>query len=284
MTLRIITDSTCDISPQLQQELNIDIVPLKVLFGDEEYLDGQTITKTAFYEKLSQSKLMPSTSQVNPEEFLSLFQGYLKAQDEILGIFLSSELSGTFQSAMIAKRMLDNHPNIHLVDSRNVTFGLAFLIFEAIKLRDAGQSAEQIAQHLDELKQRVVLYGVLNTLEYLKRGGRLSASSAIIGGLLSIKPLVHVRNGFLINDGKARGLNGAYELLLDKFKTSPRDPQYSPILAHANAPDLLDRFKEVFQPHIDVANCPIIEIGSVVGTHAGPGAVGIVWVNKEPLK
>jgi len=281
MTLRIITDSTCDIDQALQEKLGIDIVPLKVRFGSEEYLDGITISKEEFYQKLAESREMPTTSQVNPEEFLVLFQKYLADGDEVLGIFISGELSGTFQSALLAKKMLDNSPHIYLVDSRNVTFGLAFLVFEAIRLRDEGKNAAEIFDHLEELKNRVVLYGVLDTLEYLRRGGRLSASSALIGSLLSIKPLVHIRDGLLVNDGKARGLNGAFKLILEKLNADKTDPQYGFLLAHSNAPDTLEKFKKAISEHVDVTNSPVIHIGSVVGTHAGPGAVGIVWIKAK---
>lgn len=280
MTLRIITDSTCDLDPKLQEELHIDIVPLKVIFEDGEYLDGQTITKEGFYQKLTQSKALPSTSQVNPEDFLKLFETYIKQGDTILGLFISSKLSGTYQSAVIAKKTLGDPESISLVDSGNTTFGLTLLVYEAIRLRDQGDKVESIAAKLEALKGRVVLYGVLDTLEFLKKGGRLSSSAATIGTLLRVKPLVTIRDGLLINDGKARGTKAAFALLKEKLQQRPIDPAYPVIVAHSDAQARLDELILFLEDTLDLSRAPVIVIGSVVGTHAGPGAVGLSFVEK----
>jgi DegV family protein with EDD domain len=287
MGIRIITDSTCDLPADLQSFLGIDIVPLKVRFDKEEFLDGVDITKEEFYKKLSVSPRLPTTSQVNPESFLSLFKTYREAGDEIIGIFISSDLSGTFQSAVIAKRLMEDPPQIHLIDSRNVTMGLALLVYEAIRLRDLGQSAEAITATLEELKKRVSLYAVFDTLKYLKMGGRLSTTAAVVGGLLNVKPVITVRQGLIVNDGKARGSRAAYHLIADRIKSTPMDEDYDVIFAHAHAPEAVNEFKKIlaedglFPDQSRLARCKVLEIGSVVGTHTGPGALGITWVKKE---
>lgn len=287
MGIRIITDSTCDLPADLQSFLGIDIVPLKVRFDKEEFLDGVDITKEEFYKKLSVSPRLPTTSQVNPENFLSLFKTYREAGDEIIGVFISSDLSGTFQSAVIAKRLMEDPPQIHLIDSRNVTMGLALLVYEAIRLRDLGQAAETIAAALEELKKRVSLYAVFDTLKYLKMGGRLSTTAAVVGGLLNVKPVITVRQGLIVNDGKARGSRAAYHLIADRIKSTPMDEDYDVIFAHAHAPEAVNEFKRIlaedglFPDQARLARCKVLEIGSVVGTHTGPGALGIAWVKKE---
>ncbi len=287
MAIRIITDSTCDLPFGLMSELGIDIVPLKVHFDKEEFLDGVDITKQAFYEKLSVSAHLPTTSQVNPEGFLALFKPYLEAGDEIIGIFISSDLSGTFQSAVIAKRLLEDPAQIHLIDSRNVTLGLALLVYEAIRLRDLGKTAENICARIEEAKKNVALFAVFDTLKYLKMGGRLSVTAAAVGGLLNVKPVITVRQGLIVNDGKARGSRAAYHLVAERMKALPMDEDFEVIFAHAHAPAALEEFKKVladsglFPDPAILSRSKIIEIGSVVGTHTGPGAVAIVWVKKE---
>jgi len=287
MGIRIITDSTCDLPADLQSFLGIDIIPLKVRFDKEEFLDGVDISKEEFYKKLSTSPRLPITSQVNPENFLSLFKAYREAGDEIIGIFISSDLSGTFQSAVIAKRLMEDPPQIHLVDSRSVTMGLALLVYEAIRLRDLGQSAEAIAASLEALKKRVSIYAVFDTLKYLKMGGRLSTPAAVMGGLLNVKPVITVRHGLIVNDGKARGARAAFHLIADRMKSTPMDENYDVIFAHAHAPEAVHEFKKIlvedglFTDVTRLDRCKVLEIGSVVGTHTGPGALGIVWVKKE---
>ena len=280
MAVRIITDSTCDIPISESKALGIDIISLKVIFGDQEYLDGRDISNKEFYDKLRSSEALPTTVQVNPENFYGVFQTYVDEGDEVLGIFISAELSGTFQSAVIAKEMLSSE-QIYLVDSQNTSFGLAVLIYEAVKRRDAGDGAAEIAAHLEELKERLSLYGAVSTLKYLKKGGRLSASSALIGGFLSIKPIVTIENGKVIAAGKARGEAAAFKWLAERVKAEQPDSQYDIIFAHADAPEACRTFQETLSKIYPLSHFRELLIGTVVGTHTGPGCVGISYIRSS---
>ena len=167
------------------------------------------------------------------------------------------------------------------MDSRNVSFGLAVLVYEAVKRRDAGDRAAAIAAHLEELKDRLRLYGAVNTLKYLKMGGRLSASSAIIGGLLSIKPIVAIENGKVIAAGKARGDTAAYQWMIERVKEEEPDPAYEIIFAHSDAAGACAAFEAQLRKVYPLEKGRVMKIGSVVGTHAGPGCVGISYIRRK---
>ncbi|MEL7610358.1 MAG: DegV family protein [Bacillota bacterium] len=279
MAIRIITDSTSDIPVEQQQFLGIDIVPLSVIFGDKRYTDGIDLKKEQFYEMLSKSTSLPTTSQVNPDGFESLFKSYTDAGDTVIGIFISSKLSGTYQSAIIAKETVGSD-RIFIVDSKSATFGLALLVYEAIKLRDNGVSAEEIYNTLVSLSSRVKFYAVVNTLKYLKMGGRLSSSAAILGGVLQIKPLVSIVDGEVKSVAKERGQKAAFSWILEKLKKDEPDMRYPFALGHSNALEVMEEFIAYITPSIEVKNPIICEIGCVIGTHSGPGCVGLAYIPK----
>lgn len=279
MTIRIITDSTCDIPIEQQQSLGIDIIPLSVIFSGKKYADGVDLKKEQFYEMLSKSSDLPTTSQVNPDGFESLFKRYIDAGDAIVGIFISSKLSGTYQSAVIAKETVGSD-RIYIVDSKSATFGLALLVYEAIKLRDSGLSAQIIYQNLIALCNRVKFYAAVDTLKYLKMGGRLSSSAAILGGVLHIKPLISVVDGEVKSVAKERGQKAAFTWILDKIKKDVPDTQYPLVFGHANVPQSMDEFISFINPVLNVTTPVICEIGCVIGTHSGPGCVGLAYIPK----
>ena len=277
MAIRIITDSTSDIPIENGRELGIDILPLSVLFGDKRYTDGVTLKKDQFYQMLSESAALPTTTQVNPDGFLGLYKKYTDAGDTVISIHISSRLSGTYQSAVIAKEMAKSD-RIYLVDSKSATFGLALLVYEAVRLRDDGADAQQIYTHLCSLIGRIRFYAAVDTLKYLKKGGRLSSSAAIIGGMLHIKPLVSVVEGEVKSVGKARGQKAAFAWIRDKLTTDPPDKKYPVFFGHSNAPRLMDDFMKVVSAFVGTVPRYVCEIGCVIGTHAGPGCVGLAYV------
>ena len=279
MAIRIVTDSTSDIPIEDQQKLDIDIVPLSVIFGDQKYTDGYELKKPQFYEMLSECTTLPSTSQINPDGFFDLFKGYVDAGDQVIGIFLSSKISGTCQSALIAKDMVGSG-DIHIVDSRSATFGLAILVFEAIRMRDEGAAAADIADRLNELRDKVQFLGAVDTLKYLKMGGRLSSPATIIGGMLHIKPLVSMINGKVESIGKARGQQGAYNEIVHLMKAAEPDPNFPFVFGHTNAPGMAKTFIDIVGKSFDVSGHRLLEIGCVIGTHAGPGCVGVGYIKK----
>ena len=213
MSVRIIIDSASDLTKEQADKLGLDFLPLKTIFGTEEYLDGITLSHQQFYEKLIESDCMPTTSQIPPHDFGQLYADVKEKKDTAVVITLSSRLSGTFQSANIA---LDGYEDcITIVDSENVCLGEQILVMYACRLRDAGASASEIAKALDQKKKDVRVLALLDTLEYLKRGGRISKTAALAGNLLSIKPVIAIVDGEVAVLGKARGSKNGCNMLRD---------------------------------------------------------------------
>lgn len=277
MGIRIIADSTADIAEELRGRL--DIVPLTVRFGAEEYIDGVTITRKEFYEKLVTTKTMPSTSQGTPAAFSEVFDEVIKSGDSAVVITIASRLSGTYQSAIIASK--GHEDRIFVVDSENVTIGAGILIEYALMLADSGKSAKEIAQSLEEQKKRIIIVALLDTLEFLKRGGRISKTAALAGTLLSIKPVVAVQDGTITTLGKARGMKNANNLLAEEIKKAGGIDFDMPLLLGytGNSDDMLQRYitdsRSLWEKHR--ASLDYTSIGSVVGTHAGPGAIAVAF-------
>lgn len=280
MAIRIITDSTSDIPLEDQGKLGIDIVSLNVIFDSKKYTDGVDLKKKEFYEMLSKAEHLPTTSQVNPDGFEDLFKNYIDAGDDIIGIFISSKLSGTYQSACIVQQTLSSG-RIYIVDSKSTTFGLALLVYEAIKQRDKGVPAKDIYDSLMLLRDKIEFYAVVDTLKYLKMGGRLSSSAAILGGMLNIKPLVSIIDGEVKSPEKARGQIAAFASIAEKLKERVPDRNYPILFGHSNDPKLMDDFIKYISESNNIKPDFIFEIGCVVGTHAGPGCVGLAYVPVE---
>ena len=246
MAIRIITDSTCDLLPGESQALGLDVLPLKLIFDGQEYADGAGMGREEFYTRLRQAKTLPTTSQVNPEAFLSLFKRYRAQGDEVVVLTLSGEISGTYQSAVIAAQMAGEE-GIFLVDSHSATFGMALLLREMARLRDQGASAREIAAAAESLKGRLKFYAMVDTLKYLKMGGRLPAATAVIGELLGVKPIVSLVDGRLEAVAKARGASGAFQWMLDQYRACPPDPSYPIALAHADSPEGMAQFARLLE-------------------------------------
>jgi DegV family protein with EDD domain len=281
MAIRIITDSTSDISFEQAKKMDISIVPLKVLFGNQEYREGIDITIDGFYQKLAVSEKLPTTSQPAPDEFLEYFKQAKEARDSVVVILISGKLSGTVQSAMIAKEMAD-YPDIFIVDSLNTITGLRLLVEHAVRLREEGRGAIEIYETLEKLKDRIVLLAMLDTLEYLYKGGRLSKSSAILGTLLKFKPVISLKDGVIDVIGKERGVNKAIAKILESIKEFGAIDKDYPVNFGFTAEDskcavLKDKVTEQF----GIKNCAMYPVGCVVGTHAGPGACVITYIKKQ---
>lgn len=277
--VRIITDSTCDLPQSFAKQMGIDILPLTVLFGDQGYLDGIEISTEEFYQKLAQNSNLPTTSQINPDGFEPLFKQYIDAGDEIVGIFLSSHLSGTCQSAHIAKQTIGSD-DIHIIDSLTVSFGMALLIRHALSLRDQGKNAQEITDAILAMIPKTKLFAMVDTLKYLKMGGRLSTMQAVMGGMLGIKPIVAIEDGKVISFGKARGTNGAFEVLQQLLKQFPPNKAYPISFGHAQAPQGLQNLMDFLAQDFELGEVETCEIGSVVGTHGGPGCIGFAYIAK----
>ena len=279
--IRIVTDSTSDLSRERREELNIESLPLSVHFGEETFRDGVDITNREFYERLAQVETLPTTAQVNPEEFAALFRKYLDQGDEVVGIFISGAMSGTCQSAAIARDMVDGEAHIFIVDSHTVTFALGLLVETAVLLRDQGLSAREIAARIEELSGRTRLLAVVDTLKYLKMGGRIRAATAVVGGLLGISPIITIENGLVESIGKARGRKAAFQWIERRMESEQPDLSLPVSFGHSNSPEAMAECQAYFADKVAGAAVLGLDIGSVVGTHVGPGATGIVYFVKR---
>ena len=279
MNVRIIVDSTADLIPQIKDRL--DVVPLTVHFGDQEYIDGVTITHKEFYEKLIECDTLPSTSQATPDSFSRVFEEVAKAGESAVVLTLSSKLSGTYQSAMIAA---EDYEDVYVVDSASVAIGAGILAELALQLKDAGMDAKNIAATLEEEKKNVRIIAMVDTLEYLKRGGRVSKTVAFAGGLLNIKPVLSVVEGEIIMLGKARGSKQGNNLLVNEIeKAGGVDFDKPVLLGYSGLSDVLlqkyiEDSKALWAHSKHALNTTVI--GSVIGTHAGPGAIAAAFFKK----
>ena len=278
--VRIMTDSTCDLSPERQKALGVEVVPLSVHFGEESYLDGVDLSNQEFYARLREAETLPTTAQVNPEEFISRFQAHMAAGDQVVGIFIASQLSGTCQSALIARSIVDED-NIFVVDSTTVTFGLGLLVEMAARLRDRGLSAAAIAEQVEALAKRLRFYAVVGTLKYLKMGGRISGTAAVVGGMLGITPILNIRDGVVEAAAKSRGRKAAYQWMEKQLQAEPADASLPVSFGHSDSPEIMAECEAYFRERIPDMEALESDIGSVVGTHAGPGCAGIAYFVKE---
>ncbi len=279
MKTRIIIDSTANLKKE--RRALTTVIPLTVRFGEEEYIDGVTITNEQFYEKLETVDQLPTTSQVAPEEFRKEFQKVADAGDEAVVITVASGLSGTCQSANIAAKEFDN---IYVVDSGNVAVGSGIIVEYALRLAEAGKSAKEIKEILDAEKEKVHIIAMVDTLKYLKMGGRISGVVSFVGGLLNIKPIVEVYDGAIHQISKARGAKLGNQALITEIKKVGEIDYSKPVLfGHSGQTDagmklFLEQTKDFWKD--GVVPKESILMGSTIGTHAGPGIVAIAFFEK----
>ena len=281
MKIRIITDSAADLPRPCRPE--VTVLPMAVTFGEEQFLDGVDLTHRQFYEKLIEGDALPTTSQINPAQFEEAFRQAVDAGENVVAILLSSKLSGTCQSARIAAEEFPGR--VFVVDSENATIGEQILVLRALSLADQGLDAAAVAGRLEAEKQDIRLVALLDTLEYLKRGGRISPSVALVGGLLSVKPVVAVERGEVVMLGKARGSKNGNNLLVQEIrKTSGVDFDRPYLLGYTGLEDsLLQKYiadsAALWTEHTDAL--PIGTIGGTIGTHVGPGAVAVAFFQQS---
>ena len=288
--VQIISDSASDILQAEAEASNIIILPMKVNFGGTEYLDGKTLGQKEFYEKLIETDVLPTTSQVAPAEYEEAYRKALEYGKEVLCITISSKLSGCYQSAMIAREdVLEDLPDakIFVIDSENACLGQKVLVELAIRLREEGLSCEEIAKKLEEMKKRVRLVALIDTLEYLIKGGRLSRGAGFVAEMLSIKPVVAVEGGEVVVLGKARGSKNMNNKLTEMVNKSGGIDFSLPFsLAYSGlSTALLDKYIAdsgyLFEDYVEASKLPKACIGATIGTHAGPGAVGVAFFARE---
>ena len=276
MKTRIIVDSTSDLMPDARAR--VTVVPLTVHFGDEEFIDGVTIDHKTFYEKLVETDVHPTTSQATPAGFMAEYEKAKQAGESAVVITLSSKLSGTYQSAVIAA---GDYENIYVVDSGSVAIGGGILVELALRLLDQGLEAPEIAAQLEAEKEKVRIVALLDTLEYLKKGGRISKTVAFAGAVLNIKPVVSVTDGEIQMLGKARGSKMGNNLLVQEIeKAGGVDFSKPVLLGYTGLSDTLllkyiEDSRQLWEGGLEQVR--YTSIGSVIGTHAGPGAIAVAF-------
>ncbi|MDE5747127.1 MAG: DegV family protein [Acetatifactor sp.] len=277
MSIRIVTDSASDIPQETREDLTV--LPMHVYFGEKEFLDGVNLSHRQFYELLIESEELPKTSQIPPYEFEEVYERATAAGEQVIVITISSKLSGTCQSARVAAQ--DYEGQVYVVDSLNATLGERCLVDYALRLKDQGKTAEEIVAELEQAKKRIRLLALLDTLEYLKKGGRISKSVAMVGGMLSIKPVVSVVDGEVIMVGKARGSKNGNNLLVQEIeKAGGVDFDMPYYLGYSGLDDhLLQKYiedsKALWEGHVE--HLDTTSVGGTIGTHVGPGAITVVF-------
>ena len=277
--VRIITDSAADFEPQELQQLNIHCIPLKVMMGQQEYEENVTLSKPQFFDLLLKLEGAPKTSQASPQYLMDLFHDAREAGDEAIYITLSSALSGTYQTAcMICEE--EGGEGCYVVDSRNATGGQRLLVEYAVKLRSQGKSAREIIAGVEALRERIVLYACIDTLEYLYKGGRISQTAYKLGTLAQVKPVIRVtEEGKIEVPAKAMGMRKGIDILLKRLETQKPDPEYPLYVMFTpetgNARMLRERMSAA---GYDVPEDRFISVGAAIGSHIGHNGCGIAYV------
>jgi len=274
--VRIVTDSSCDLGVALTDELGVGVVPLSIRFGADEYVDREELSVERFYELMAASEDLPETAAPAPGRFDQEFRAALDAgADAVVCINLSSELSATMQSAQTAAKSFDGSLDIRIIDSRSLTGGLGTLVLEAAALARDGADADTIEAHVRDLAARTDIWGALNTLDNLKKGGRIGGAKAILGSMLSVRPIIHIVDGAVEEGGKPRTRRRALEALRDRLYDAGAVEHLA--VLHGEAPDL-DVFLDMIADRYPRDSIRVGKIGPVIGTHGGPGIIGTCFV------
>ena len=280
MTVRIVTDSTADFSADEIKKYNIEVVPLNVIIDGNEYKDGVDLTHKEFYEMLATANALPTTSQPAPSEFVNIFTEAKKQGDSVVTICISSEISGTYQqSALLAKQIVE-YDEIFVIDSRQATLSQKIIVLQAIKMRDEGFSAEEIYQFIESNKERAVIIAYVDTLEYLVKGGRLPKTVGFAGKVLGVKPIVTLIDGKVTVKEVARGKKSALQKLLQTVEKLGVD-ETLPFLYGSTYPIEIGEEVRDFLMDNNCSDASVVAIGTVIGTHAGPGAAAFAFFTKK---
>lgn len=271
----MVTDSTADIPVELRERYNIESVPLRVHFGTEAYKDGVDLSPEAFFNKLASFPSLPTTSQPSPVEFMETYKQLASSTDAgIVSIHLSSGLSGTYQSAVLAGSMLEEQVDLTVIDSKSASYGIGMLAVAAAEAAQAGKSKEEIVALVETMRREMKLYFLVDTLEYLQKGGRIGRAAALAGSLLNIKPILSISDeGEVYSVDKVRGNKKAMARMIELLQSDFAGKPIHVTVAHANTLSYADELASLLRQHFEVKSMHYTTIGSVIGTHAGPGAV-----------
>ena len=275
MTVKIVTDSSCDLPDELVKELGIDVVPLTIRFGEQELVDRRDLTPAEFWARCATSPVLPSTAAPAPGAFEEVFRSALAAgADGVVCINLSSKLSATGESAQAAARAVADDIPVRVVDSLSVTLGLGMIVVESARRAAGGEGLEAIVALAEDMAARTKVFGGLDTLEYLKKGGRIGAAQALLGSILSIKPVIEVVDGKVEPGPKVRTRSRSLRWLADQVAASPGAENLA--VLHGDAPDV-DALIELLAPHYPRERIVVGQLGAVVGAHTGPRTIGVAF-------
>ncbi len=282
LKIKLITDSTCDLSKDLIEEHDIEVIPLFVNFSDTSYKDGVELTTDAMYEKVDELGMVPKTAAAPPGMFEEIFKKYIEGGYEIIYLGIGEKFSSTYQNAMLAKNLLEDSEKIHIVDSMNLSSGSGLLLLKAAKYKALGNSALEIVERLNEDRLNVKTAFVIDTLEYLHKGGRLKAISAFVGTMLKLHPIIKVVDGEMTIGKKPRGKmsNAIKHMLKDVLKDKDYiDPDFL-MITHSKASKYVDMIKEELED-IDLENIYETQAGCVISSHCGAGTIGVLYIKKD---
>lgn len=279
MTVRIVTDSTCDLPPEMAAANGITVVPLTVFFGEDPFLDGVEISADEFYERQQASKELPRTSQPSVELFQEAYAEVGKDGSEIVSIHLSSKLSGTLNAAQVAREVLKHEMHIDLIDSYNVSLGLGLIVLEAARAANAGASLPEVVATARRAMDRTSVHVLVDTLEYLQKGGRIGRARSLMGSVLSIKPILRVEDGEVAPFERVRTRGKALERMYEIGSGMPRAKEMF-VAAGGSADDALALIERL-RPQLPHTEIHLATIGPVVGVYTGPNAMGIAALERE---
>ena len=271
MTVKIVTDSTADLPVQLAQELGITVVPVYLRFGETVYRDGVDMSHDEFYQKLVESPVHPSTSQPTPADFADVYNRLSKETDEIVSIQVTSKLSGTYDSALQARELVQTGCHIEVIDSLSVSMGLGMIAMAAARLAKAGGSLQAVMEEIRQTIPGIRLLGVFDTLKYLLLGGRITKARALLGSVLNVKPLITMRDGELIPAGLARTRSKGIDRLFDRVKNALNIQELA--IVHSTTPDEAGSLKERIASIFDKRQVHLARLGPALGVHGGPGTL-----------
>ena len=273
MAIKIVTDSTADLPPETAAQLGITVVPLNVHFGEETYLDGVDILHDEFFARLKAARQLPTTSQPSPGKFMEVYRSLAEAGDHVVSIHISDKLSGTLNSARQAKEQMEGG-DIHIVDSEQAALGNGLVVIAAAKAAQEGASLEAVLDEANRAINEVQLFGLLDTLEYLRKGGRIGMVRGFIGALLKVRPIITVRDGIVQSATSVR--SRAYGIQYMVTLAEERAPLKQAAVMHSSTDEEAEELAERLRPFVADGQVLQGRLGPVVGTHAGPGVIGIV--------
>ena len=285
--IKIIVDSTCDLDFAIAEKYDITLVPFSIIFGDTLYKENVTITKEEFYQLIQTSKDHPKTGLPRPKEFHEVFEKFLNEGREIVCLTISGAFSGTYNSAMVSRNMLDPE-RIHIVDSRNSTLGLGLLAIEAAKMANQNSSAKEIVNHLEKLIPKTRTLAMAGTLDWLQKGGRIGRAQWLVGSLLDFKPFIGIEDGLVTGFGRTRGLETAMKTLKFIGVKMLEDPKVQMLMVgYTTLPEAAKELAEYFKEKAPKKEIILTRLGAALGTQVGPGCFGLSWIgefNKKWLK